>query len=117
MDHIFIEDLEVNAIIGVLAHERKKKQPVIINLEISVNNLQAASNDNLIDAVDYSAIATRLTEFAENSEFQLIETLAEKMAELILKEFNVKRVRLRLAKPKAITNAKAVGVVIERKSS
>lgn len=115
MDKIFIHDLQIETIIGVLPHERTQKQPILINLEISTDIRPAAKSENVKDAIDYSAIAQRITEFVSQSKFQLLETLAEKIAEIVLTEFNVKQLRLQLSKPQAIANAKSAGVIIERK--
>lgn len=115
-DKIFIRNLEVSAIIGILPHERITPQPLIITLEIAADFKQAATSENIADTVDYAAIAQTITDFVSTSRLQLLETLAEKIAELILQKFKVNWLRLEVAKPQAIKNAKSVGIIIERKS-
>lgn len=114
MDKIFLRELEIEAIIGVLPYERIQPQPVIINLEIATDIRTAAKTENLADTIDYAAIAQCLTDFVSASQFQLLETLAEKIAELILQKFGVSWLRLEIAKPAAIKNAKSTGIIIER---
>ena len=113
-DKIFIRELEISAIIGILPHERSTPQPVIINLEIATDIHQAAQSENIVNTLDYAAIAETITAFVGKSQFQLLETLAEKTAELILQKFKATWLRLEIAKPQAIKNAKQVGIIIER---
>ena len=114
-DKIFIQKLEVFCIIGTLLRERKKKQKVVIDLEFSAPVKKAARRDNLKDALNYQEIAGRATVFVSKSRFYLVETLAERLAETMLKEFKLKDLRLRISKPDAIRNARSVGVEIFRK--
>lgn len=114
MDKIFLRELQIDAIIGVLPHERIQPQPVIINLEIATDIRAAAKTETLVDTIDYAAIAQCVTDFVSASKFQLLETLAEKIAELILQKFKVNWLRLEIAKPSALKNAKNVGIIIER---
>jgi dihydroneopterin aldolase len=73
-----------------------------------------ANSESIDDALNYKAVAKRLITFVEASEFQLVETLAERIAEIVLGEFNVPWLRLKLSKPGAVTGSTAVGVIIER---
>ena len=114
-DKIFIQGLEVRCIIGTLPRERKKKQPVVIDLEFSAPVKKAAKRDGLRDALNYKKIAERAAAFVSKSRFYLIETLAERLAQLLILEFKLKNVLLRIAKPNAIRNAKNVGVEIYRR--
>lgn len=114
MDKIFIHELKIETIIGVLPHERITKQPILITLEITTDIRKAAETDDLNDAVDYTMIAQRLDEFISHNHFQLLETLAEKIAELLFNEFNIFQLRLQIAKPNALANAKQVGLILER---
>ncbi|MDD5226959.1 MAG: dihydroneopterin aldolase [Candidatus Omnitrophica bacterium] len=113
-DTIFIQGLEVFCIIGTLPRERTQKQKIVLNLEFPVQVKRAAKRDDLKDAMNYQKIAGRVTEFASKSRFYLIETLAERLAQILLREFKLKSVTLRVSKPKAIRNAKNVGVEIRR---
>ena len=113
MDIIYIRGLQVKTIIGIFDWEREKKQTVCINLEMAADLKKAASSDKIEDAVDYKAVSDRLESFIADSEFQLIETLAENLSTIVLEEFNVQWLRLSLAKPEAIAHVD-VGLVIER---
>ena len=114
MDIIFLRDLKIETIVGIYDWERKVKQTVILDLEMATDVKKAASTDKIEDALDYKAIAKRLISFVGESEFELVETLAERIAEIILKEFDVSWLRLSLNKIGAIRGARDVGVVIER---
>ena len=111
---IFIDGLTTRCIIGTLPHERRKKQLVVIDLEFPAPVRQAARKDNLRKALDYQKIAEHATKFVSKSRFQLIETMADRLASFLLKEFPLKSIALKVSKPGAIRNAKNVGVSIER---
>ena len=81
---------------------------------MAADNRKAAATESIDDALNYKAVAKRLIQFVEESEFQLVETLAERIAEIILNEFNVDWLRLKLGKPGAVTGSREVGVIIER---
>lgn len=114
MDIVFIRELRADTVIGVYDWERNIRQTVVLDLEMSSDNRRAAGSDQIGDALDYAAISARVLSFIEGSEFLLIETLAEQVAALIMQEFHVAWLRLRLSKPGAVAQAKAVGVLIER---
>jgi dihydroneopterin aldolase len=114
VDIVFIEGLRADTVIGVYAWERGIRQSVVLDLELAADTRAAAASDKLDDAVDYAAISARLLSFIRHSEFQLIETLAERVAAILLEEFSIPWLRLRLAKPGAVASAGDVGVVIER---
>ena len=114
MDIVFIRDLRIETVIGIYEWERKIRQPVILDLEMGADIAQAAASDAIEDTLDYKAVSKRLIQFVEASEFQLVETLAERCAELILQEFQVPWVRLTLNKIGAVSAARDVGVIIER---
>jgi dihydroneopterin aldolase len=113
-DLVFIRELQVNTIIGVYDWEREVRQTVVLDLEMVSDNKRAAASDNIDDALNYAAVSSRLVEFIENSQFQLIETMAEQVAAVVLNEFKVPWLRLRLCKPGAVAQAKDVGILIER---
>ncbi len=117
MDKVFIENLTVEAVIGVWDWERDIKQPVSPDLEMDYDIRRAAETDSIDDTLDYKAVAKRLIRFIEQSEFQLVEALAEHCAEIVLDEFPVKRLKLKLSKPGAVRGSSAVGVMIERSRS
>lgn len=116
MDIVFIKELEVRTIIGVFDWEREIKQKLVFDLELATDIRQASKTDDLSDTLDYKAISHAVHDFVEESSYQLVETLAEKVAELVLENFPVKWVSLTLNKPGAVSVAKSVGVKIERGS-
>ncbi|HAU08185.1 MAG TPA: dihydroneopterin aldolase [Gammaproteobacteria bacterium] len=116
MDIVYIRELEIDAIIGIYDWERETKQTVSIDLEMGCDNTKAAASEDIADALDYKSVAKRLISFVEGSEFLLVETLAERIAAIVLEEFSVPWLRLRLGKPGAVTGSKDVGVIIERGS-
>ena len=114
-DKIFIQGLKILCIIGTLPRERKKKQKIVIDLEFAAPVRAAARRDDLRDALNYQKIAGRTTEFVSKSRFYLLETLAERLAKALLREFKLKSLTLRISKPEAIRSAQCAGVEIFRK--
>lgn len=114
-DHIFIEGLQIDCLIGLADWERLVKQTVALDLKLGVDIVGMAAKDQ-VEAGDLNtrALSKRLQEYVGGSEFQLIETLAEKVAGLVLEEFPVRWVELRLSKPGALRGAANVGVAIKR---
>ena len=114
-DHLIIEGLAVDCVIGLADWERMVKQSVTLDLWLGCDVSGLALKDRVDEGdLNTRALSKRLQAYVEASEFQLIETLAEKVAELILVEFPVSWVRLRLSKPRALRGAANVGVVITR---
>lgn len=116
MDIIFIRELKIETIIGIFDWERKIKQTVVLDLEMATDIRKAAASDDVVDTLDYKAVAKRLINFVSHSEFQLVETLAERITEIVLTEFSVPWVRLQVNKAGAVRGARDVGVIIERGS-
>lgn len=114
MDLIYVRNLRVECTIGVFEWERRVRQTVAIDLDLAADVARAARTDRLEDTIDYKAIAKRLAEYVGQSRFQLVETLAEKVAGVVLEEFAVRWVRVRVNKKGALRQATDVGVVIER---
>ena len=114
MDTVFISQLRANTVIGVYDWERRVRQTVVLDIEMAGDNRAAAATDGIDEALDYAAVSARVLAFLEQSRFKLIETMAEQVADMILAEFGVAWLRLRLAKPGAVLAAKEVGVQIER---
>lgn len=114
MDIIYLQDLRIDTIIGVYDWERRIRQTVILDLEMAADIRRAAATDRLEDTLNYKAVAKRLMDYVGHSEFQLVETLAERIAALVLQEFDVKWLRLRVNKQGAVRGARDVGVIIER---
>ena len=113
-DTIFLQDLKVETIVGIWDWERKIRQTVSIDIEMPADIARAAEADDIEGTLNYKAVAKRVQQFVGDSEYKLVETLAEKTAETILAEFDLAWVQLRVSKPGAIRNAKNVGVTIRR---
>ena len=114
MDIVFIQDLQIETVIGIYDWERKIRQTVSLDIEMATDIKKAAESDNIEDALSYKDVAKRLIEFVENSEYELVESLAEEICRIIRDEFEVPWVRLTLHKPGAVRGSKSVGVIIER---
>jgi dihydroneopterin aldolase len=114
MDVVFIEDLRIETTIGIYDWEKKIRQVVALDLEMAFDNRVPAASDRIDDTLDYKRVSKRLIAFVGDSRFELVETLAERCAEIVLREFGVAWLRLKLSKPGAVTGARAVGVTIER---
>ena len=113
-DTIFLHELKVETIIGVWDWERKIRQTVSIDLEMGADIRRAAETDSIDDTLNYKAVSKRVQQFVADAEFQLVETMAEKIAELVLQEFKIPWIRVRVSKPGAIRGAKNVGILIHR---
>ena len=114
MDKVFIEGLEVEALIGIYDWERRFRQPLLFVIVMGFETRIPAASDAIDDTLNYKAVSKRVIEYVSQSGFGLVETLAERVAGIILDEFGVQHVRLKLSKPGAVRGARAVGVVIER---
>jgi dihydroneopterin aldolase len=113
-DTIFLTDLKVDTIVGIWDWERKIRQTVSIDLELGADIRRAAASDNIEDTLNYKQVAKRVQQFVAESEFQLVETMAEQIAGIILAEFDVPWAQVRVNKPGAIRGARDVGVLIRR---
>jgi len=113
-DTIFLRELKVETIIGIWDWERKIRQTVSIDLEMGADIRRAAKSDSIDDTLNYKAVSKRVQQFVADSEFQLVETMAEKIAEVVLSEFELPWIQVRVCKPGAIRGAKDVGVRIHR---
>ena len=114
MDTIFLRDLEVDTTIGIFEWEKRIKQKVRIDLEMGTDITKAAASDSIEDTLDYKAISKRVAQFVEDSRYELVETLIEKVAEILLNEFNITWVRVTISKPGAVRGSRDVGITIER---
>jgi dihydroneopterin aldolase len=114
MDKIFLNELRVETIIGIWDWERKIRQTVVIDLEMSADIARAAATDSVDDTLNYKSVAKRIQSFVGESSFQLVETLAERIAGIVRDEFGVQWVKVRVNKPGAIRGSKDVGILIER---
>lgn len=114
MDRIFLQDLRVEAVIGIWEWERRIRQMVSLDLELATDARKAAAMDDIGEALDYKRIAKHLIQVVETSEFRLVETLAETLARIVVTEFEVPWVKLSVSKPGAIEGSRNVGVIVER---
>lgn len=114
MDRVFIEALAIECVIGIYDWERTIRQTVVLEIEMAFDNRKPARTDAITDTLDYKAVSKRLIAFVQQSQYGLVETLAEECARIIREEFGVAWLRLKLSKPGAVTGSKAVGVIIER---
>jgi dihydroneopterin aldolase len=114
MDIVFLRDLRIDTVIGIYGWERRTRQTLIFDLEMSADIAGAAASDDIKDTLNYKSVAKRLIQFVGESEFQLVETLAERCAQIIREEYGVRWVRLTLNKKGAVRGATDVGVIIER---
>lgn len=116
MDKIFLSALSVECIVGIWEWERRVKQTVIIDIEMAADIRKAAASDRIEDTIDYKRVSKRLLTFVGESQFHLVETLTERIAQLIVTEFGVSWVKVRLNKQGAIRGARDVGIQIERRA-
>ncbi|WP_058556567.1 dihydroneopterin aldolase [Thiohalocapsa sp. ML1] len=114
MDIVFISQLRIETVIGIYDWEKAIKQPVVLDIEMAADNRRAAASDRIEDTLDYKSVSKRLKQFVGESQFELVETLAERCAAIILDELGAPWVRLKVNKIGAISDAAGVGVVIER---
>ena len=114
MDIIYLKDLRIDTIIGIYDWERRMKRTIILDLEMATDISMAADSDNIDDTLNYKSVAKRVIRFVEESQFELVETLAERITEIILNEFNVPWCKLTLNKKGAVRGVRDVGVIIER---
>lgn len=113
MNSVYIKGLKAQAVIGVYDWERLIRQTLVIDLEMASDTARAAASDAISDALDYAAISQQVIALVEGSQFQLLESLADAIATLVMREFAVPWLRLRLGKPGAVAEADDVGVIIE----
>lgn len=113
-DRVFIRALRLPAVIGVYDWEREVRQELLLDVEMAWDMRAAAQSDDVADALNYAAVSARLREYAAAKSFFLIEKFASEIADLLMREFAVKWLRLSLSKPGAVPEADTVGVMIER---
>ena len=114
MDIVYIRDLKIETVIGIYDWEREIKQLVSLDVDMAHDIKRAAETENVDDTLDYNAVAQRLITFIGGSEFLLVEAMAEQCAAIIMQEFSVPWLRLRVGKPGAVKESQDVGVIIER---
>ena len=114
VDQIFIKNLKIKCIVGILPHERSKKQTIIVNLKVGSETTQAANSQSLDDTIDYAKLAKSIRELVISGKYLLLETMAEDMARFILDNPLANDVIVTIEKPEAVINTESVGVEIHR---
>jgi len=114
MDKIILTDLRIDTVIGIWDWEKRNPQTILINLEMQTDTKTASQSDSIEDVLDYKAVSKRVKQFIQESQFNLIETLAENVAKIILEEFDIQWLKLSISKPFAIRGSKNIGICIER---
>ncbi|WP_028294976.1 dihydroneopterin aldolase [Oceanobacter kriegii] len=114
MDKVFIEGLKVDAVIGVFDWEKQVRQPLVFDLEMAWDIRQAAATDDLAFALNYAAVTEYVENFVRAQHFQLLESLIERLADELIKEFGMPWLSIRVEKPAVVPQARAVGLKIER---
>lgn len=115
MDIIYLNSLRVDALIGVWEWERRIRQTLVLDLELGTDARRAGASDDIADTIDYKAVSDRVIAFTRDSEFKLIEALAEQLARIVLDEFRVDWLRLRITKHGVLRAVREVGIAIERR--
>lgn len=114
MDKVFIQGLSIQTTIGFFAWEKEIKQTLIIDVAMGWDTAKAAENDELSKTLDYAEISEAIATFANNNPVDLLETLAERLAQYLMTEYQIPWLKLKIGKPNAVHNAQTVGVEIER---
>jgi dihydroneopterin aldolase len=114
MDIIFLGGLEIETVIGIYDWERTIKQKIYLDIEMAFDIKKAAATDDIAYTLDYKTVSDRVVRFVETSEFFLVETLIEKIADILLTEFSIPWVKIVLNKKGAVSRARDVGIIIER---
>lgn len=114
MDKIFIQGLKTDAVIGIYDWEKQIRQTLVLDLELATDIRKAASSDRIEDTLNYKSISKQLVEYIRSNRFELVETLAEHLAKLLVEEFPISEVWLKLHKPGALSDAEDVGIIISR---
>ncbi len=113
-DIVYLHGLKCECTIGVWEWEKQIRQTLTLDIDLATDAAKAAANDDLEHALDYQAIATRVQSFTKDTPFELIETLAHKLADLILAEFDTSWVKIKVDKGSAVKGVKHVGIIVER---
>lgn len=113
--HVFVRDLVLDAMIGVHRHEKRRRQPIRINLDLEVREGREPPADRLDQVVDYEALVEGVKAMIADGHVNLVETLAEGVAALCLSDRRVLSARVRIEKLKVLKEAESVGVEIERR--
>jgi len=116
MDTVFVNDLRFKTIVGCWDWERQMPQTISIDLEMAWDNSRAVASGRLKDALNYKDVSSRVEQFVQESQFELVESAAEGIAGMVMEEFDVPWIRVVVRKPFAVSKSKSVGVIVERGS-
>ena len=114
MDTVFIKGLQVETVIGVYNWEKQIFQTISYDIEMATNIAQAAATDELSNTIDYASVSARVIAHSKQARVELLETLVEQVAQIILTEFGVTKVTITIYKPDAVKEASSVGITITR---
>lgn len=117
MDIISIRELKLQTLIGILPWERRQKQSVILDLELTTSLLKAGQTDDIEQAVNYAAVVEKLVAFGETATFQLLEAFVEEATQMLFDTFPIEAIKISIHKPGILPNVKSVGVSITRQKS
>jgi dihydroneopterin aldolase len=112
--HVFVRDLEIVASVGLLEHEQRYEQRIIVSVDLAVRDDYDGVSDRLGDVLDYGKVVDDIARLVQSGHFNLIETLAERIARKCLADARVERVRVRIEKPEILPSCRSVGIAIER---
>jgi dihydroneopterin aldolase len=116
LDRVMVSDLRFKTIVGCWDWERQLPQEVSIDLEMAWDMSRAAATEKLEHALNYKAVAKRVQAFVQDAQFELVETAAHAIADLVISEFAVPWIRVTFTKPYAVTGSRAVGVRVEKRA-
>jgi dihydroneopterin aldolase len=114
MDIVFLHGLRLETVIGLWEWERRIKQTLVIDIDMGTDLKPAGASDSIDDTIDYKSVTKRLLRLADEHSFLLVEALAERIAQILLGEFGLRWVRIRINKKGAVRQVRDVGVIIER---
>ncbi|QDP02283.1 dihydroneopterin aldolase [Thalassotalea sp. PS06] len=114
MDIIFIEGLKVHTTIGYYEWEKKIKQLLVFDIDIATDVRPAASNDELAKTIDYAEVSEFVEQFCQENPVDLLETLGQRLVDSLISKYQIDWIRIKIAKPGAVEQANAVGIIIER---
>ena len=114
MRHVFVRDLALIAMVGIYEHEKRQPQRILVNIDCAVQERGGALEDDIKNVVSYEKVVRNVKAIVQDGHVNLVETLAEKIADKVLKNRSIKRVRVRVEKLDIIPEASSVGIEIER---
>ena len=114
MDKLFIRQLRVSAFIGILPAELESRQDILVDVEIATDAKEIAKTDNIEQAIDYADVRDLIHHFGEERRYNLVETLADKLADCLVEKYKTSWVRVAITKPVVFLDAQGAGVVVER---